>query len=99
MMDENQDDIQIDEQEDGSALVDLPEIETEEQPDGSAIITMEDGPEFNPDFYDNLADSVDPSVLSSLAFRYLDLIETELLCSLERIESVLQKPRHSVDLD
>jgi chaperonin GroES len=76
-MDENQDEIQIDEQEDGSAVVDLPEIETEEQPDGSAIITMEDGPEFNPDFYDNLADSVDPGTLSSLAFRYLDLIETD----------------------
>ena len=77
MMDENQDELQIDEQEDGSAVVDLPEIETEEQPDGSAIITMEDGPEFNPDFYDNLADSIDPGTLSGLAFRYLDLIETD----------------------
>ena len=75
MMDENE--IQIDEQEDGSAVVDLPDIESEEQPDGSAIITMEDGPEFNPDFYDNLADSIDPSELSGLAFRYLDLIETD----------------------
>jgi len=77
MMDENQDELQIDEQEDGSAVVDLPEIETEEQPDGSAIITMEDGPEFNPDFYDNLADSIDPGTLSGLAFRYLDLLETD----------------------
>lgn len=77
MMDENEDELQIDEQEDGSAVVDLPEIETEEQPDGSAIITMEDGPEFNPDFYDNLADSVDPGTLSGLAFRYLDLLETD----------------------
>ena len=77
MMEENEDELQIDEQEDGSAVVDLPEIETEEQPDGSAIITMEDGPEFNPDFYDNLADSINPGTLSGLAFRYLDLLETD----------------------
>ena len=51
-----QDDFPIEEQEDGSAVVDLPELDTEEQPDGSAIINMEDGPEFNPDFYDNLCD-------------------------------------------
>ena len=74
-MDENE--LQIDEQEDGSAVVDLPEIETEEQPDGSAIVNIEDGPEFNPDFYDNLADSIDAGVLSTLAMRYLDLIETD----------------------
>ena len=42
------DDINIDEQDDGSALVDMPEMNTEEQPDGSAIIEMDDGPEFNP---------------------------------------------------
>ena len=71
------DQIQIEEQEDGSAVVDLPEVESEEQADGSAIISMEDGPEFNPDFYDNLADSIDPGVLSGLAFRYLDLLETD----------------------
>ena len=71
------DDLNIDEQEDGSALVDMPEIETEEQPDGSAIITMEDGPEFNPEFYDNLADSIDPGELSDLSRRYLELLETD----------------------
>jgi hypothetical protein len=69
--------IQIEEQDDGSAVVDLPELETEEQPDGSAIVEIDDGPEFNPDFYDNLADSIDPSTLSSLAFRYLDLLESD----------------------
>jgi hypothetical protein len=73
----NQDDYPIEEQEDGSAVVDLPEIEMEEQDDGSAIVTIEDGPEFNPDFYDNLADSIDSSELSTLAFRYLDLLETD----------------------
>lgn len=76
-MDADTDDMPIQEQEDGSAIVDLPEVESEEQPDGSAIITIEDGPEFNPDFYDNLADIVDPSNLSQLAHRYLDLLETD----------------------
>jgi hypothetical protein len=71
------DDINIEEQDDGSAVVDLPELETEEQPDGSAIIEIEDGPEFNPDFYDNLADTIDPGTLSSMAFRYLDLMESD----------------------
>lgn len=77
MDDQNQDDFPIEEQPDGSAVVDLPEMETEEQPDGSAIVQLDDGPEFNPDFYDNLADSIDPSTLSALAFRYLDLLETD----------------------
>jgi len=71
------DDINIDEQDDGSALVDMPEMNTEEQPDGSAIIEMDDGPEFNPEFYDNLADVIDPSTLSDLTFRYLDLLESD----------------------
>lgn len=74
-MDEDQ--LQVNEQDDGSAVVDLPELETEEQPDGSAIIQLDDGPEFNPDFYDNLADSIDPGTLSSLSMRYLDLLESD----------------------
>ena len=73
----DQDDINIEEQDDGSAVVDLPEIETEEQPDGSAIIELDDGPEFNPDFYDNLADSIDTSTLSDLTSRYLELLESD----------------------
>ena len=77
MSEQNPDEIGIQEQDDGSALVDLPEMEMEEQDDGSAIVTIEDGPEFNPEFYDNLADSIDPSELSTLAFRYLDLLETD----------------------
>jgi hypothetical protein len=71
------DDINIDELEDGSAIVDMPEMSTEEQPDGSAIIELDDGPEFNPEFYDNLADTVSESVLSDLTFRYLDLLESD----------------------
>jgi chaperonin GroES len=78
MMDEiNQDEYPISENDDGSAVVDLPELETEEQPDGSAIINLDDGPEFNPDFYDNLADSINPGELSSISFRYLDLLESD----------------------
>jgi len=71
------DDINIDEQDDGSAVVDMPEMSSEEQEDGSAIIEMDDGPEFNPEFYDNLCDIVDSSVLSDLTFRYLDLLESD----------------------
>ena len=77
MAENMQDDYPTEEQEDGSAVVDLPEMNTEEQEDGSAIITLEDGPEFNPEFYDNLADSIDSSTLGTLAFRYLDLLETD----------------------
>ena len=73
----NPEDLNIEEQDDGSAVVDLPEMDMEEQADGSAIVTIEDGPEFNPEFYDNLADSISPSELSALAFRYLDLLETD----------------------
>ena len=72
-----QDNFPIEEQDDGSAVVDLPEMETEEQPDGSAIVQVDDGPEFNPDFYDNLCDSIGSGELGTLAFRYLDLLETD----------------------
>jgi chaperonin GroES len=77
MSEQNPDDFDIEEQQDGSAVVDLPDMEMEEQDDGSAIVTIEDGPEFNPEFYDNLADTIDPSELTALAFRYLDLLETD----------------------
>ena len=77
MSDKDQDNLNIEEQEDGSAVVDLPEMNMEEQDDGSAIVEIDDGPEFNPEFYDNLADSISSSELSTLAFRYLDLLETD----------------------
>jgi len=69
------DDLNIEEQEDGSAVMDMPDMETEEQADGSAIVTLDDGPEFNPEFYDNLVDIVAPSDLSDICMRYLDLLE------------------------
>jgi hypothetical protein len=76
MMDEL--DPQITENEDGSAVVDLPEMQTEEQPDGSAIVTVEDdGPEVNPDFYANMAESYDPMELTSMSGRYIDLLKSD----------------------
>ena len=73
----DQDDYPIEEQIDGSAVVDLPEIESEELPDGSAVINIDDGPELNPEFYGNLADVIDSSELSSISMRYLDLLESD----------------------
>lgn len=71
------DDINIDELDDGSAVVDMANMDTEEQADGSAIITISDEPEYNPEFYDNLADVIDQGELGALSGRYLDLIETD----------------------
>ena len=71
------DDINIDEQEDGSAFVDMPDIDVEEQEDGSAIIELDDGPEFNPEFYDNLEDTTSSGVLGDLVFQYMDLLESD----------------------
>ena len=68
----------VEEQEDGSAIVDMPDMDTEEQPDGSAIVTMkEDGPEHNPDFYSNIAEDHNDLDLSTLAMRYVDLLKKD----------------------
>jgi hypothetical protein len=70
----------ITENEDGSADVDLPEdlSDIEEMPDGSAVVTMpNDGPEENPDFYSNMAESYDEYDLGKLAMRYSDLLKTD----------------------
>ena len=78
-MDE-QDNIDPELNEDGSAEVDIPEedIDTEELPDGSAIVTLpEDGPEVNPDFYSNMAESMSEWDLQPLAARYIDLLEND----------------------
>ena len=77
MSKEDKDDINIDEQEDGSAIVDMQEDNVEEQEDGSAIVELESGPEFNPEFYDNLADIIDTGTLSDITFRYTDLLESD----------------------
>ena len=78
-LDPNQDPM-ITENEDGSADVELPDdlSEIEEMPDGSAVVTMpDDGPEENPDFYGNMAESYDEYALSKLAMRYSDLLKTD----------------------
>ena len=73
-----QDDMNIDEQEDGSAVVDMPEMETEEQEDGSAIVTIpSSGPEENPDFYANMSEDYDEGELRTIAMRYMDLVKND----------------------
>jgi chaperonin GroES len=78
MMDEQEP--QYTENEDGSALVDLPDVEldTEELPDGSAIVNLpDDGPEVNPDFYANMAEDYAEYELNTLASRYIDLLKKD----------------------
>lgn len=70
-------DLDIQENDDGSAVVDMPKMDTEEQADGSAIVSLDNAPDFNPEFYENLVDTIELSTLSSLAFRYLDLLESD----------------------
>ena len=50
------------------------QAEIEELPDGSAIVHMEglEGPQEDPDFYQNLAEVIDNQTLESMALRYLD---------------------------
>lgn len=70
----------ITENEDGSADVDMsPDMdEVEEMPDGSAVVTMEnDGPEENPDFYGNMAETYSEYELGHLAIRYVGLLEKD----------------------
>ena len=66
---------------DGGAEVELEETppDVEEMEDGSAVVTLEDykGPEEDPDFYENMAESYDLRELSTLASRYLDLIDKD----------------------
>jgi hypothetical protein len=53
--------------------------EIEELPDGSAVVHMPStkGPLEDPDFYENLADVIDPLDLDSMAMRYLDLLKKD----------------------
>lgn len=66
---------------DGGAEVELDETppDVEELEDGSAVVTMDDykGPEEDPDFYENMAETYDLRELSTLASRYLDLIDKD----------------------
>jgi len=66
---------------DGGAVADLEEEnqDVEELEDGSAIVTLGEfkGPEENPDFYENLAETINIFDLEKIGMRYLDLIEKD----------------------
>jgi len=66
---------------DGGAVADLEEEnqDVEELEDGSAIVTLGEfqGPEENPDFYENLAETINLFDLEKIGMRYLDLIEKD----------------------
>ena len=55
------------------------EAEIEELPDGSAVVHMPStkGPLEDPDFYENLADVVNPLDLEDMASRYLNLLDKD----------------------
>lgn len=60
--------------------LDIDEDDLEELPDGSVVVSMEKGfktPSEDEDFYQNLADVLNPMDLDSIALRYLDLIEKD----------------------
>ena len=80
MQDDNLDD-DLETNEDGSVDVELPEdiSDVVEMPDGSAVVSMEDtsGPEESPDFYANLAESMDSYDLDNLGLRYVNLLEKD----------------------
>ncbi|NDF74299.1 MAG: hypothetical protein EB114_08980 [Betaproteobacteria bacterium] len=67
---------------------DIPEdeAELEELPDGSVRVTMESGkgPMEDKDFYQNLAEVIDPMELDSLAMRYLELLAKDKTSREER---------------
>jgi chaperonin GroES len=63
----------------------LDEAEIEELPDGSAVVTMDtEGPMEDAEFYENLAETIDPLDLSSMAMRYTKLVETDKKAREER---------------
>jgi hypothetical protein len=67
--------------------VELPseEAEIEELPDGSAIVKMDtQGPEEDEDFYQNLAEVIDPLELSTMAMRFTKLIDGDKEARSER---------------
>lgn len=53
--------------------------EVEELEDGSAVVRMteNDSPEEDPQFYENLAEKIDPNTLDDLALKYLQLFEKD----------------------
>ena len=67
---------------DGGAVADLPdddELGVEELDDGSAIVNLQDfkGPTEDPDFYSNLAETMNLYDMEKIGMRYLDLIDKD----------------------
>jgi len=64
-----------------TAEVDLfDQADVEEQDDGSAIVRLDEdllGPDESPDFYENLAESIDSYDLSKIAIKYIELVEKD----------------------
>lgn len=59
--------------------------ELEELPDGSVVVSMKtEGPMEDGDFYQNLAEVIDAGELSSIALRYIELIEKDKQAREER---------------
>ena len=81
MQDDDNLDDDLETNEDGSVDVELPEdiSDVVEMPDGSAVVSMEDtsGPEESPDFYANLAETMDSYDLDNLGLRYVNLLEKD----------------------
>jgi len=72
----------IQENDDGSATVDLPDelSDVQELPDGSAIVQLDDhfkGPADDEEFYSNLAETLNSWDMEGLALKYLDLIDKD----------------------
>ena len=61
------------------AMDEVTEDAVEEQEDGSAIVRLDklSTPEDDPDFYENLAESIDEYDLGSIAIKYVDLIDKD----------------------
>ena len=65
---------------DGSVDVELPEefSDVMEMPDGSAVVSIETtGPEQSPDFYANMAESMDSYELDTMGMRYVNLLDKD----------------------
>jgi len=67
--------------EDEDSIFDIPDeddSDIEELEDGSAIVRLNTkGPDESPDFYENLADTLNSWDMSSIGLKYLDLIEKD----------------------
>ena len=71
--------------EDGSADVEMDMDELTELPDGSAVVQLDTtGPEETPDFYSNMAETMDSYDLDTLAMRYIELLEKDKAAREER---------------